>query len=217
MNKQITDQAYDDLVLGDFSAIKEGSHQFKRRFIDISRAGNKMINIDMTAQVDHNNSLRAFLRNKVSEKLLSQLLEVAAQRDADEGVEQPEHAFGYTLASTGLVTKPAATFTNTTNSTNTTTMMTRSINAAHLTDTTHGDLDSKPTSPSVVSTSSTSTQPISETDVEIALTLNSKNVTYQDGSQAFQIKSRQKGAFMSAESEIALEVVRCIESREKLK
>ncbi len=70
------------------SDIKDGSHSFKSRFIAISRAGNKMISVDQTLQLHHNNALKATLRNKEHQSILDQLaLMSTANNDARGAIE----------------------------------------------------------------------------------------------------------------------------------
>lgn len=54
---------------------------------------------------------------------------------------------------------------------------------------------------------------MNETDLEIQLSLN-KNINYQHGSQGFLVNTHNN-QYISAESELALEVTRCIELREE--
>jgi hypothetical protein len=60
------DVAYNEIVAVD-SKIAAGTHQFKRRFIEIARVGSKMVNSDMTNQTDRNTNLRAYTKNKASQ------------------------------------------------------------------------------------------------------------------------------------------------------
>jgi len=53
--------------------IPDGSHHFKKRFIAISRAGNRMITMDQTLQMDYTNQKRAELRSHLSANLLLSL------------------------------------------------------------------------------------------------------------------------------------------------
>lgn len=67
----LTAEAYEELLSS--SSIKDGSYDFKKRFIALSRAGNRMVTSDQSMQLDFVNQKRAALRTKLSDSLLLSL------------------------------------------------------------------------------------------------------------------------------------------------
>ena len=71
-------------MLSRSSSIKDGSHNFKRRFIEISRAGNRLVSVDQSLLLHHNEMQRAAIRNNFSETLLLKLHQAKIQNTGQE-------------------------------------------------------------------------------------------------------------------------------------
>ena len=79
------------------SKIKDGSHSFKRRFIEISRAGNRLVSVDQSLLLHHNEMQRAAIRNNFSETLLLKLHQAKIQ-DEEQEQEPPSDSESDTSA-----------------------------------------------------------------------------------------------------------------------
>lgn len=76
--------ANEEILRGDETTI-EGTSRFKRRFIEISRAGNRIVNVDQSFQNDWNNHVRAALRSNAHDLLLRKLHTTESIRIEDSG------------------------------------------------------------------------------------------------------------------------------------
>jgi hypothetical protein len=162
----------------------------------------------MSLQVDRNNALRAYLRNKVSQALLAQLLEAATEREAAEGVgsgggeregEEVEETKGspqpggkmvlHALDNSAFLSEPYQPQPNTNSASSPTSSpsgTTPTLQQMSMLDVSQGDtmgMDVDNKGMASKSTTSGSSQAMSEIDIEIQLTLLAKNTNFQVGSQ----------------------------------
>jgi len=204
-------EAVQDLLLHQ-NEIKDGSHNFKRRFIEISRAGNKLISVDQTLQLNHNDQRRADLRSNMSELLLLKLQQSKVQDTANtDEIEDKVQSDGDSSDSNDgdSVQQSEIGDNGSENSTN--------------------DVDDFPIS-------GRGNEESTEWDSEVKLTVG-KRIHYQTGSQGYltshttrnhpshEVKANNSqnnaaddvnSEYFSAEGEISAEVMKCIEKREEI-
>jgi len=75
------DYAFNDIVNRDFFGAPDGSVQFKRRFAEMSRSGQRVINVDQTMQIIRNENLKADMRSASDRALMMILTAVMGHRD----------------------------------------------------------------------------------------------------------------------------------------
>ena len=86
------DQAYVDIVDRHNEDAPDGSVQFKRRFAEMSRSGQRVINTDQTMQLIRNENLKAEMRSESDRALMMILTAVIGQKKkpTDETIKEEE-------------------------------------------------------------------------------------------------------------------------------
>ena len=225
-----SDRAFAEIV-DRTNDIKDGTVQFKRRFAEMSRSGQRIINTDQTSQLYRNEQLRAEARSE-SDRMMMMILQAVSHSKSDAGDVEGNDVNNFhqqsrrtSLAPLKVIDKQqdedAETATQVSgkdsfrsNPTIRSKTSKSSVSGAHPVrhkkSKTTGTIASTATSDS--ETLMKNHGVISGVDLDIKVTL-SKGIHYQTGSQGFPLARRKD--FLSEEAELSSFVTKCIEAREE--
>lgn len=217
-----SDRAFAELV-DRTRDIKDGSVQFKRRFAEMSRSGQRIINSDQTSQLYRNQELRAEARSE-SDRMMMMILQAVSSAKSGEDhviVETPKRAGVMEAIHEPDDAEDAEGATHASESIQSVhTFKSRSSVRSSRSKLSRTKRGTKNTGAASVATSGTAATDaetamkgvLTGVDLDIKVTL-SKGIHYQTGSQGFPL-ARRKG-FLEEEAELSGIVTKCIEAREE--
>ena len=213
-----SDRAFKDLV-DRTRDIKDGSVQFKRRFAEMSRSGQRTINSDQTSQLYRNQELRAEARSE-SDRMMMMILQAVSSAKSGENhvvvVDKPRRPIMESIHELDEA-EDGATHASESNHSMHTFKSKSSVKSSRskMSRTKRGKYGAA----SVATSGTAATDPemamkgvLTGVDLDIKVTL-SKGIHYQTGSQGFPL-ARRRG-YLEEEAELSSMVTKCIEAREQ--
>ena len=205
--------------------IKEGTVHFKRRFAEMSRAGQRIINTDQTSQLYRNEELRAQARSE-SDRMLMMILQAVSSKPGQGGShgDSPKSRSGspaqlLSVAEEDEAEIEGSSIASTHDSPVTAASSPMSFKSKSSKFTHKSKTRARSSPGSVKTAASDSTDAmfknfgvLSGVDLDIKVTL-SKSLNYQVGSQGFPLQRRS--TFLAEEAELTSLVTKFIEAREE--